>query len=221
MSYFVKLGESIVLPLTALLESFLNLFPGLLGGILILIFGYLLGEVIEIMIIKGLEKAKFNKFIHNLKISKELEKFDLSHFIGVLVKWYIFIIFLLPAARLMQLTTLTPLLMDFARWAPLFLLAVLIVVFGWIGADVLGSRIESTKLKYKHAISVTVRAFVILMILVIALDQIGINLSIIEQTYLILLSAAAFGTALALGLGFGLALKEDAKKTIKEIKKKL
>lgn len=221
MSYFADLGQSIVFPLIALWQDFLNVLPGIIGGLLILIFGYLLGEVIEILIIKGLEKIKFNKFIHKLKISKELEKFDLSHFFGVLIKWYIFVVFLLPAARLMELTTLTPLLIDLARWVPQFLIAVLIVVFGWVAADVLGARIESTKFKTKHLISVIVKSFVLLFVLVIALDQIGINLALIEQTYVILLSAVAFGSALAFGLGYGLAMKDEAKKSIKNIKKKL
>lgn len=221
MSFFPRLGQSIVLPLIALWETFLDALPGLLGGILILVFGYLLGEVIEILVIKGLNKVKFDKFIHKLNISKNFEKFDISKFIGVLLKWYIFVIFLAPAASLARMGTLSVLLLDLARWVPHFILAIIIVLFGWIAADVLGSKIESSKAKSKHLASTLIRLFVFLFILVIALDQVGVNLRFLQQVFLIILSAFAFGAALAIGIGFGLAMKDDAKKVTRKMLKKL
>jgi len=221
MSFFARLGYDIVSPLIALWDAFINSLPGVLGGILILIFGYLLGEVLELLIIRGLHKIKFNKFIHSFKISKNLEKFDVSHFIGVLIKWYVFVIFLAPAASIAKMGTLSILLLDLARWVPHFLVAVLIVVFGWLAADVMGTRVEATKVKSKHMASLLVKTFIMVFVLVIALDQLKVNLTLLHETYVILLSAIAFGVALAIGIGFGLAMKDDAKKVIKNIRKKL
>jgi ABC-type uncharacterized transport system permease subunit len=104
---------------------------------------------------------------------------------------------------------------------PKFLVAVLIVLFGWIAVDVLSSRIESTKIKSKHMVSVLTRVVLLAFVFVIALDQIGVNLILLHETYLILLSAIGFGFALAIGIGFGLAMKDDAKQAIRNIKKKI
>lgn len=221
MSYFANLGQDIVSPLTAIWGAFISVLPGLLGGLLIIIFGYLLGEVIEILVIKGLKKIKFDTFIHSLKISKNLERIDLCHLVGVLLKWYVFVIFLAPAVALAKLGMLSVLLLDFARWVPSLLLAILIVFFGWVAADVLCNRIESTKIHSKHFLSVLVKTIIIAFIFVIALGQVGVKLRLLEQTFLILLSAFAFGIALAIGLGFGLALKDDAKGMIRNMRRKL
>ncbi len=221
MSWFANAGYDMVSPLVALWNSFIGALPGFLLGLLILVFGYLFGEVLEILIIKGLKKIKFNKFIHKLNISKTLESFDISHFIGVLVKWYIFVIFLLVAASGARLGEFSIYLRSFAQWAPKFLLAILIVVFAWVAIDVIATKIESTKVKSKHLISWIVKTVLILYVLVNALDLIGLELVLLHQTFIILLSAFAFGVALAIGIGFGLAMKDDAKKTVKSIFKKL
>ena len=220
-SAFGKIGLNIVSPLVALWDSFVNALPNVIGGIIVLLFGYLLGEVLGALLVKGLKKAKFEKFIHGMKISTHLEKFDLSHFFGVLLKWYVFIVFLLPAARLAELGELTIILMDFARWMPHFILAILVILFGWIGADIVANKIESTKIKSKHLASTSAKVLIIVFIGAIALEQIGVNLELLRTTFLLIVGALSFGFALAMGLGFGLAMKDDAKKMIKTIKKKL
>ena len=147
----VRIGQLVVAPLIALSRDFFEALPAVIGGLIVLAFGYLLGEVLEIVIIKGLKKLKVDNFIHSLKISKNLEKFEIPHFVGVMVKWYVFVVFLVPAASLAGLGNMTILLVDFARWVPNFILAVFIVLFGWIGADVLVNKIEATKVKSDYA----------------------------------------------------------------------
>jgi hypothetical protein len=65
------------------------------------------------------------------------------------------------------------------------------------------------------------KTILLAFVFVIALDQIGVNLILLHETYLIILSAAALGCALAVGIGFGLALKDDAKAMIRNVKKKM
>lgn len=220
MNFFSRMGQDIVLPLQALWDSFIYAIPYVIGGIIVLLFGYLLGEVLEVIAIKILKKVKFNEFIHNLKISKNLERFDISHFLGVLLKWYVFIIFLVPAASLAKLGELSVLLIDFARWVPSFILAILIVLFGWIAADVLANKIESTKIKSRHFVSMFVKLVIFIFIFAVALEQIGVAVAFLHQVFLVILAALAFGFALAVGLGFSYAMKDDAKKMLKDIRKK-
>ena len=57
--------------------------------------------------------------------------------------------------------------------------------------------------------------------IMIALEQIGVNISIAENTFLILVGAVALAFALAVGIGFGLAMKDEAKNILKQIKRKI
>jgi hypothetical protein len=221
MSFFVQLGENIVRPMVEIWMNFIDILPGLLGGLLVLFFGFLLAEVVQLGIIKGLKKVNFDKFLHSLKISKTLEHFDIIHFVGVLLKWYIFVLFLEPAAIMAGLGRFSVLLIGFARWVPFFITASFVMMLAWVGADVLGAKVESTKIKEKHLISWFVKTFVLLFALVVALQQLGVSTALMNVSFIIILSAFAFGLALAFGIGFGLASKEDAKKAIKNVRNKL
>ena len=221
MSFFAQIGQNMVLPLVALWESFLAALPYVLGGILIVIFGYLLGAVVEAIVIKILRKVRFDEFIHKLEFSRVLKHLDHSHLIGVMLKWYIFVVFLIPAASLARLGTLSVLLIDFARWVPQLILAILIVLFGWVAIDILAHRIEEMRMRSRHIVAVLTKTILFAFVVVIALDQIGINLTLVHQTFLILLAGLSLGIGLAVGIGFGHAIKDDAKKTVKSIRKKM
>jgi hypothetical protein len=221
MSFFVRLGQNIVLPLIALGEEFLIALPNIIGALLILLFGYLLGGLLEHIVVKFLKKTNFDKFIHSLNISKNLKKIDIVHILGVLLKGYIFIVFLIPAASMARLGSLTLLLLDFARWFPNFLLAILIILFGWVGADIIDSKIMATNINSKNLVSITTKTIIFLFILVIALSQMGVNTGLLQQTFIIIISALAFGFALAIGIAFGLGMKDEAKQMVKKLKKKM
>ncbi|MFT4343867.1 MAG: mechanosensitive ion channel family protein [Candidatus Woesearchaeota archaeon] len=221
MSYFARIGESMVLPLVGLWEHFLEVLPYVLGGLLVAIFGFLLGAVVEAFVVKALRKFRFDEFMHKLEFSRVLKHFDHAHLIGVLLKWYIFVVFLVPAASMARLGTLSVLLIDFARWVPHLMLAILIVLFGWIGIDILVHKIESMKMRSRHVVAVAVQTILFAFVVVIALEQIGINLTIVQQTFLILLAGLSLGLGIALGIGFGNAIKDDAKRMIKDVRKKM
>jgi len=220
MSFFARLGQSIVLPLIELWNSFISTLPYVLGGMLIAIFGYLLGSVIGVISENILKRLHFNSFVHRLELSPILEKIDLDHFVGTLLKWYVFVVFLVPAASLARLGEVSVLLLDFARWVPDLILGVLIVLFGWIAFDIVAHKVEHTRIHSKKAISLFVRILGAVIVFVIALENIGVNVTLIQQTFLILLTAFAFGVALAIGIGFGLGMKDDAKKFVQEFKQK-
>jgi len=54
---------------------------------------------------------------------------------------------------------------------------------------------------------------------VIALEQIGINVSILSNMFLILLGGLALGAAIAIGLSFGLGMQKDSGKALEKMKK--
>ena len=55
----------------------------------------------------------------------------------------------------------------------------------------------------------------------IVLNQIGVKVALAEQSFVIILSGLVGMLALMLGLSFGLGFKDEAKKIISDIKKKV
>ena len=221
MEFFARIGQSIVLPMIALWESFLEALPYFLGGLLIIVFGYLLGCVLENLLERFLKRIHFDHFLHKLNLSRRLQHFDFPHLLGVLLKWYVVVIFLVPAASLARLGTLSILLIDFARWVPDLILGILIVLFAWLGTDIILHKIETTKVPYRLMVGHIVQIVLMSFAIVIALDQIGVNVGLVHQVFIILLAAVAFGIALAIGIGFGLGMKDEAKTVMRTFRKRM
>jgi hypothetical protein len=221
MSFMSQVGQSVVNPFVSIYATFVEALPYILAAILILAFGFLLAELMEIVVLKLLNKLKVNEFLQGLNISDHVHKIDVVHILGAIVKWYIFVIFLAPAASIAGLGSFTVMLMDFARWVPHLIVGLLIVLLGWIGADILGSKIEATKIESKNLVSLILRTVIIVFVVAIALEEVGVNVSLLHQTFLIILGSVGLGFALALGIGFGLAMKDDAAKVVKKISKRI
>jgi hypothetical protein len=221
MGFFDQLGMDIVAPLVGLWNAFVVALPYVIGGLIVLAFGYLLGEVLEVVLISFLKKIKFNEFIHGLKISPKFESFDMAHLIGVIIKWYVFVIFLAPAASLAKLGSFSEILMDFARWLPSLMVGLVILLLGWIGADIVANKINDTKIKSKGFVANLVKITLLVFVLIVSLEEVGVKLTLIHEILIILFASIALGISLAFGIGFGLALKDEASSLIKGVKKKL
>ena len=218
MNLIGQTGQALVNPLINLWNSFVKVIPGLVGALIVLIIGYLVGLLVGFVVTKILHKAKMDKWVvEKTTIEKAVGKFQLSHFLGLIVKWYIFVLFLTPAASLIRLNSLSDFLTQTALWIPNLIAAILVAIIGLLAGDYVYSKIHEVKAKSSGAIAMVVKAIIVIFTLVIALSQLGIDVSIAESSFLIVLS----GIMLALAIGFGLALKDELKPIVKSIKKKL
>jgi hypothetical protein len=62
---------------------------------------------------------------------------------------------------------------------------------------------------------------IIFLAFVIALEQIGIEVAIIKNTFLIIIGSLGLGVALAIGLAFGLGMKGQANQMFGKFKKSI
>ncbi len=219
MSFASTFGFSLVSPLVELWNNFLRAVPGLIGGIIIIALGYVVGSAFSILVHKFLEKSGLDAHIRKAGVAYSIGFVSVSNLVGGITKWYIFSLFLLPASQLMKLGVLSELLHDFALWIPNLIAAVVILLIGLVIADYLADKMLHAKRKGVRLASTAVRWFLIFFVGMTALDQLGFNISFAQTTTMIVIGGFALGIAIAIGLGFGFALKEEAKKTIKHIKK--
>ena len=104
-----------------------------------------------------------------------------------------------------------------ALWIPSLIAAVIVALVGLIAADYVAAKVTEVKAKSSGIIANTLKLVIVVFTLIIALSQLGVDVSIAENTVLIIIA----GIMLALGIGFGLAFKDEAKAIIKDVKKKL
>ncbi len=218
----VNIIQTITSPIQSLWQRLLYSLPGILAMVLILIIGYIIAVVLGIIVEKLLHKLNADKWLlEKTSMSKLIGKFKLSRFLGLITKWYVFVMFLPAAANAVQLSTWASFLNDLAKWIPNVIVGVIIALVGILAADYVSTKITELKAKGAGAIALATKTIIIIFAALMALRQVGVDVRIAESTFLIVLSGIMLALALMFGIGFGLAMKEEAKSTIKKVKKKL
>lgn len=212
-------GSLILSPLVTLWNGFVSILPGIIAALIILIIGYFvalgLGHLLRIV----LERAGLDRYMAKAKYTRAVGHLRLSRIFGEVLKWYVFIIFLQSAVALLNLGTLSAILNEFVLWVPNVIVAGIVLIFGIAVAHLVSMKIEEhTELKGVRFFSRLLKFIIVFMVVVIAVNQIGVDVSLIENTFLLLVGALAIGIAIALGIGLGKGLQEESRSIVKDIR---
>ncbi len=113
--------------------TFLAFIPGIILFILVIILGYLISKFAGYLTTKVLKKAGFEHAMRKVGITKQIRKLGLknvSSFIGMLVFWFIFVIFLQIGLDFAGIHTLTAILTPIVLFIPRLIIAVIVLVIG-------------------------------------------------------------------------------------------
>ena len=211
-------GSLILDPLVSLWNSFITVLPGIIASIIILIIGYFIALGIGHLVKVVLEKAGLDGYLEKSKFSKSVGHFHLSRILGEITKWYIFLIFINAGVDLLNLGALSSLLNAFVLWLPNVIIAAIVVIFGVVLAHFVGMKIEEhTETRGVSFLTKILKIVILFIAIEIALEQIGVEASILENTFLVLIGALSVGLAIALGIGLGKGLQDHSKKIVKDL----
>ena len=219
LGYLSYTGEGIANPLMLILANIVDLIPGMIAAVVISLVGYFVAKGVGWLVEKGLDYLKLDSWLRAHKLEDAIGYLSLEKLFGQVVRWYILVVFLIPAVRLLELGDLSLLLNLFVLWLPNLIVAAVIVVFGLIFAGFVAKRLEQAKHKHFHTCAFVVRVVLIVFFVDIALNQMGIYVKVAENIILILVAGLVLALSLAIGIGFGGALKDDAKKYLKKWEK--
>ncbi|MBI2667396.1 hypothetical protein HYX17_01340 [Candidatus Woesearchaeota archaeon] len=209
-------GESLVNPLLNLWFRFVDVIPGLVFAIIILIIGYILAYVLGHAVKVILQRVGLDRQVAKARLTKVVGNLNISSVLGETVKWLIFVLFLSEAANQLSLGALSDVLIRFANWLPQVIFAVLVILFGLMFAHYVALKVEEhAKFKGVRFASIILKAVITFFVVIIALEQIGINVTIITSSFLVILA----GISLAVGLSFGLGAKKEAGELVRNVRK--
>jgi len=215
-------GHLIYDPFLSFGYTLLGYLPGLVYAFFVLLIGYIVGNLVGIIVKKGLDRTKLEKWLEKTGRLDALGGLNPPKLLGTLVKWWVFIAFLVPAANLIKLEVLASLLMGLAQWLPHLLVGIVIMIVGLIVADYAADSISAAKkLKGIRIISPFVRVLLIIYFLTIALEEIGVRVILAEGTLLLIIGGIVLAIALAVGIGFGFGIRKYAEKIIAHLEKRL
>lgn len=146
------------------------------------------------------EKIKLNELLARLGFGRSP-----AFVLGFLVYWLILLVFLVSAANVVELTVLSELLQKFVLFIPKLIGAVLVLAGGLLFGHFLGEIVlnatTANKIQGAMALSKVMQFVVIVFAAIMALEQIGIDTTILTSSIQIILAAVGLGFAIAFGLG--------------------
>lgn len=212
-------GNLIIVPLASLWNSLVDILPGIIAAIIVAVIGYFVAWAIGHAVRVVLEKSGLDAAIKRAKLSSTVGHFRLSYILGEVTKWYIFIVFLQQAVSLLKLGELSALMDRFTIWLPNVIVAGLVILLGMGATHFIAAKIEEhTTVKGTRLMTRILKLVIGVMIIIIALKQIGVEVGVLENSFLLIIGAFAVGIAIALGIGLGKAMQPEGKTVVKEIK---
>lgn len=215
-----------------LTQSFQNLFyglvsflPNLLAAIIIFIIGWLIGAGLGRVVAQVINAIRVDKALKAAGVDRLVERagFTLNSgaFLGVLVKWFFIIVFLVAALDVLKLTEVTIFLRTVVLgYLPQVIVAVLVLLVAAVVAEaaqrVVAGSAAAANLRSANFLGATARFAIWIFAVLAALDQLGVTPFV--QT---LFTGVVVALALAFGLAFGLGGQQAAARYIDKMSEQI
>lgn len=206
MTDWIAAVEESLTKSTTLLIGFL---PKLFGALLLVIAGVLIGRIVSIALAKVLELIGIDRLLGKTAVQTVLEragsKRTASQILGVLGFWVVFLLFLISATETLGLEIVSQALTGLAYFLPKVGLAVVILVLGLFAANFLKEVISlactSAGVAQGPVVSQTFYVGMALLVVVTAINELGIDTTLLNNTIVLLVAGLISGAALSFGLG--------------------
>ncbi len=217
--YLQQTGQALSDPLVRIWQSFVDVTPSIIAGVLVIVFGYILSSLVGALTHAVLNATKIDDHLRKARLAHSIGFVSVANLGGALIKWYVFALFVVEAAGIFKLGVLSNQLSRLAAVLPNVFAALIIVLGGLIVADAAADRMLHAKRKGVRIASSVVRWALIVVVLITALNQIGVDTDFVSNALLIVVAAVGVGIAVAFGIGFGTAFRDESKNIIKHLKR--
>lgn len=209
-------------PLVELWNSILGLFVPVLVAFLFALAGYFISKLVGLFIKQGLLHVGLDKWFESTGRHEALGNMSLSYVLGGMAKWALFSLFLIMSFSAIPVAHVSAVLITFAQYIPVVIVAVLIVLSGIVIADIAGNKMaHAKKISWVNYLIPFVKLLIILFFVDAAMGLLNIQFRIAQDTYMILLGGLTLAVSLAVGIAMGFVLRKEAESAIKQFKKNL
>lgn len=198
--------DSLTSALTSALSTIATFVPKLLMFLVILVVGYLIAKTVAKALSALLERAGFDRAVERGGVKKALaqSKFDASDIVAKLIYYTVMLFVLQLAFGVFGPNPISSLLRDVIAFLPSLIVAIIIVVVAASVAAAVKTLIEGTLggLSYGSALANIASAFVLLLGVIAALNQVGVATTVTTPVLVAIL--ATLSGVVIVGVGGGL-----------------
>lgn len=204
---FATYSAALSATLTDITSSARVFLPSFLGAVGLLVGGWLLARLLQRV---GTRLTRrFDTFARRSNVDGALQRIGVqrpfSELIGGFVFWTVFLFFIAGATEALGLAVLSTWLTGVAFFVPRIAAAILVILAGALVAnfvrDAIRTASATANVGYGEALAQVVRTVLLAVAVLIAVNELGIDVTILTVALGVILGATFGGVALAFGLG--------------------
>ena len=195
--------------ITDLVLRVVEYLPRLFTSLLILLLGWILARIISTIVRRLAEKLKLDDLLTRTGVSAGLKRAEIKRsgpeLLALFVFWIIFLNFLLIGLESLGLTAAVDPLHNLIAFLPRLLAALATLTAGVLLAQFLGKATQAAMsgmgVEFHQEVGQGVNVLLVVMVVIVVLEQLGIDASIMTNIVTNVLTIIVAGLALAFGLG--------------------
>jgi hypothetical protein len=218
-------AQALTLSFQSLFYGLVQYLPNLLLAIIIFVIGWLIGAGLSRVIAQVINSLRVDQALRAAGVERVLEragfKLNSGKFLGMLVKWFVIVLFLVAALQMLGLTQVNEFLTAVVLgYLPRVIVAVLILLAAAVIAEalqrVVAGSARAAGISTANFLGTITRWAIWIFAILAALDQLGVTPFI--QT---LFTGIVVALALAFGLAFGLGGQAVAGRYLERLEKEM
>jgi hypothetical protein len=195
-----------------MIKSFMGFFYNLIGAIIILLIGWIVAKMVAAVTQKMLERVgadKIGEKLNEIDAIKSLKlEIKLSSIISKVLYYFILIFMLRPAADTLGVPAISDMVKLLVEFIPKLISSALMLSAGIFLADALKNFVvtlcKSFNIAAGKLIGTAIFFFLLIIFVIQSVAQVGINTSLLESSFNLLVGGIIF----AFAIGYGFASKE-------------
>lgn len=204
--------------LTQIWTTIVDILPRVVGAIIALIIGWIAGRALGKAVSKVLDKVGVDDALRPTIFGRVLERSGITcvHFFDLIVRWFVYLIAIFAAVDILQIAVLTTYMNMVVSYLPSLIAGVILLIAGFIVTDFIADFMkkvgQEAGVAYSKIFADGLRLFLYSVVIIIALAQMRIDVSILY----IFANALAWGISIGVCVGLGIALGWGFKDVISE-----
>lgn len=195
-----------------LIDQFVEFVPRLLGAFIILLIGIGFARLVAFVIKRILGRVGFDKIgnrLNEISIIKQLKtEIKLSEIIAKVLYYFILLVFIKAATEKLGVAAISEMVASLINFIPKLIAAAIMLQVGVLVADALRSAVlslcQSFNIASGRLLSMIVFVFFLIITVISALGQAGINTELLESSFNLIIGGVIF----AFAIGYGIASRD-------------
>jgi hypothetical protein len=208
MNQLPELAEVLRNTFQTLINQFVEFVPSLLGAIVIMAIGVGFARIVALVTKRVLDRVGFDKIgnrLNEINIIKQLKtEIKLSEIVAKVLYYFILLVFIKAATEKLGVAAISEMVASLINFIPKLIAAAIMLQVGVLVADALRSAVlnlcNSFNIASGRLLSMIVFTFFLIITIISALGQAGINTELLESSFNLIIGGVIF--AFAVGYGF-------------------